>query len=112
MMGATPEKAAAMAAEEGADALGANCGAGPESFADIARRFRQTVPELPVWIKPNAGLPVYADGAIVYKVDAASFATHVPALLEAGASFVGGCCGSTPEFIRAIAEKWTVCASS
>ncbi len=65
MTGATPERAAAAVAAEGADAVGANCGAGIEGFAAICRRLR-AASGLPVWIKPNAGLPVVEAGAVAY----------------------------------------------
>jgi methionine synthase I (cobalamin-dependent) len=57
---------------------------------------------LPVWIKPNAGLPVIEGGVISYKETPRDFAAQAAALAEAGASFLGGCCGSAPEFIRAL----------
>jgi methionine synthase I (cobalamin-dependent) len=64
---------------------------------------------LPIWIKPNAGLPVMKRAAIHYATTAEYFASHFAALRDAGASFVGGCCGSTPEFIRAlVAARATV----
>ncbi len=101
MMGATPEAVAAAMAEAGADAVGANCGVGVEQAVPICRRLRAAC-DLPVWIKPNAGLPVVEGAAIHYATTAEYFASHFAALRDAGASFVGGCCGSTPEFIRAL----------
>jgi 5-methyltetrahydrofolate--homocysteine methyltransferase len=56
----------------------------------------------PVWIKANAGLPQIVDGKAVYAMTAAQFTSYVPAVLAAGASFIGGCCGTSPEFIRDI----------
>ncbi len=111
MTGATPEQAAQMAVEGGADAVGANCGAGPEAFAEVCRRLRVAC-ELPVWLKPNAGMPSVVDGKVVYAASPAEFAVSVAGLLGAGASFVGGCCGTNPEFIRALAERAASCASS
>jgi methionine synthase I (cobalamin-dependent) len=104
MTGATPEQAAAMARENGADAVGANCGAGPDAFAEICRRFRAAC-DLPVWLKPNVGLP----GVSASPDD---FAASAAELLSAGASFVGGCCGTSPEFIRALAKRAGACVSS
>lgn len=101
MMGATPEQVAEALAAAGADVIGANCGLGIEFFAPICRRLK-TAGGLPVWIKPNAGMPELVGTETVYKTDAATFAAAVPALVEAGADFVGGCCGSTPEFVRAM----------
>jgi methionine synthase I (cobalamin-dependent) len=101
MMGATPEAVAAAMAEAGADAVGANCGVGVEYAAPICRRLRAAC-DLPIWIKPNAGLPKIEGAAVRYDISAECFASHFPALREAGASFLGGCCGSTPDFIRAL----------
>ena len=109
MMGATPEAVAAAMVEAGADAVGANCGVGVEYAAAICRRLHAAC-DLPVWIKPNAGLPKMEGTDIRYDVSAESFASHYPAICEAGASFLGGCCGSTPDFIRALVSAR--CASS
>lgn len=109
MMGATPEEVAAAMADAGADAVGANCGVGVENAAAICRRLRAAC-DLPIWIKPNAGLPTLHGTAVRYAASAEFFASHYAALREAGASFLGGCCGSTPEFIRALVHAR--CASS
>jgi methionine synthase I (cobalamin-dependent) len=99
--GPTPEAAAAAAREAGADAVGANCGAGPGPFPDLCRRLRNAS-GLPVWIKPNAGLPTIENGRAIYPTASDSFAALLPALVAAGAGFVGGCCGAGPDFIRAL----------
>ena len=101
MMGATPEAVAAAMVDAGADAVGANCGVGVEHAAIVCRRLRAAC-DLPIWIKPNAGLPKMEGTAIRYDTSADFFASHYAALREAGASFLGGCCGSTPDFIRAL----------
>ncbi|HEV2487485.1 MAG TPA: homocysteine S-methyltransferase family protein [Terracidiphilus sp.] len=101
MMGATPEAVAAAMVEAGADAVGANCGVGVELSVPICKRLCAAC-DLPVWIKPNAGLPIIEGTAIHYATSADYFASHYAALAEAGASFVGSCCGSTPDFIRAL----------
>ena len=105
MTGATPEAVAAAMVEAGADAVGANCGVGIEHTAPICRRLRAAC-DLPIWIKPNAGIPIMEetpDGAAIrYAMSADCFASYYAALLAAGASFIGGCCGSTPDFIRAL----------
>ena len=103
MMGATPEAVAAAMTEAGASAVGANCGVGVEQAVPLCQRLRAAT-RLPVWIKPNAGLPVVEGGAIRYATSAQSFASHFPALRDAGASFLGGCCGSNPEFIRELVK--------
>jgi len=104
MMGVTPEAAARAMESAGADAVGANCGAGIERFVPVCQRIKAAC-SLPVWIKANAGLPEMREGAVVYSTPASVFAAYLPALIEAGASFIGGCCGTTPEFIRALAAK-------
>lgn len=101
LTGATPEAMAAAMAEAGADALGANCGMGVEQAIPLCRRLRAAT-SLPLWIKPNAGLPAVQGGTLHYPISAELFASHFAALRDAGASFLGGCCGSTPAFIRAL----------
>jgi methionine synthase I (cobalamin-dependent) len=110
MMGATPEAAALAMVEEGVDAVGANCGAGPESFPGLCRRLKDAS-GLPVWIKPSAGLPTLQSGRAVYTMTPETFASFLPALIEAGASFIGGCCGTNPAIVRALARAATSCAS-
>ncbi len=100
MMGATPEQAAREMESAGASAVGANCGRGIADYIDICARIRGAT-SLPVWMKPNAGLPEMVDGKALYSTTAADFAARVPELVRAGASFAGGCCGSNPEFIAA-----------
>lgn len=101
MTGVTPEEAAKALTEAGADVIGANCGQGIEGFVSICARLRAATP-LPLWIKPNAGLPEMVGDKAVYRTTPEEFAGTVPALLEAGARFIGGCCGTDPNFIRAI----------
>ncbi|HKI17642.1 MAG TPA: homocysteine S-methyltransferase family protein, partial [Isosphaeraceae bacterium] len=101
LMGVNPETAARAMAEEGVDAVGANCGDGPEFFPSICRRLKNAS-GLPVWIKPNAGMPAIEAGWAVYNMEPDAFASYLPALVEAGASFVGGCCGTSPAFVRAL----------
>jgi methionine synthase I (cobalamin-dependent) len=102
MMGATPEQAAGELAAYGADVIGANCGVGIESYIAICRRLKAAT-DRPVWIKANAGLPELVGGKTVWKMTPEAFAGFVPQLIQAGASFIGGCCGTSPEFIRAVA---------
>jgi methionine synthase I (cobalamin-dependent) len=100
MTGATPEQVAHRMTEEGADGVGANCGVGIAEYVPICRRLRAAT-SLPLWIKPNAGLPELVNGRPVYRIGPDQFASHIPALVEAGANFVGGCCGTDPRFISA-----------
>jgi methionine synthase I (cobalamin-dependent) len=104
MMGVTPEQAAQELTAAGAEVIGANCGQGIATYVSICRRLHAAT-DRPVWIKPNAGLPELIEGRSVYRTSPAQFAGYVPGLLEAGASFIGGCCGTAPEFIRALRER-------
>jgi 5-methyltetrahydrofolate--homocysteine methyltransferase len=101
MMGSTPEEVAETLAEAGADVIGANCGVGMEGYIPVAKRLRAAT-ALPIWIKPNAGLPELVDGHIIYRTTPAEFALQALALRKAGVAFVGGCCGTSPEFIHAL----------
>ncbi|NQU11064.1 homocysteine S-methyltransferase family protein [bacterium] len=101
MMGTTPEDEAAAFTAAGADVIGANCGNGIEGYVPICRRLHQAA-KTPVWIKANAGLPEMVDGRAVYRTGPAVYAGYGPALVTAGAAFIGGCCGTTPEHIRAL----------
>lgn len=101
MTGARPETIAAAMVEAGAAGLGANCGVGVESAVEICRRLRAAC-DLPIWIKPNAGLPALSGAEVRYATSAEFFASHFAALCDAGADFIGACCGSNPEFVRAL----------
>lgn len=101
MTGATPELVARELTAAGADVIGANCGVGIERYVPVCQRLRAAT-DRPIWIKPNAGLPVLVDGRVVYQTHPEEFASHVPNLVQAGANFIGGCCGTSPEFIRAV----------
>lgn len=103
MMGTTPEQAAKALVEAGADVIGANCGQGIGGFAAICQRLHAAT-DRPIWIKANAGLPVMVQGRVEYRTTPAEFASFVPQLLKLGASFVGGCCGTRPDFISAVRD--------
>ncbi len=100
MMGTTPEAAATALVEAGADVVGANCGQGIAGFIPICRRMH-AVTNVPLWAKANAGLPEMVNGVPVYRTSPADFASLIPDLVQAGASFIGGCCGTSPDFIAA-----------
>jgi methionine synthase I (cobalamin-dependent) len=102
MMGTTPEQAVEKLTAAGADVIGSNCGRGVADMIDVCRRLHAAT-DRPIWIKSNAGLPQTVDGQAIYKQTPAEFAAYIPQLVEIGASFIGGCCGTTPEFIRAVA---------
>lgn len=101
MMGATTAQVAQELTAAGADAIGANCGQGMASFVEVCRQLRSAT-DRPLWIKPNAGIPQLHGDQIVYDTTADEFAGHAPDVIEAGASFLGGCCGTGPEFIAAL----------
>jgi len=102
IMGVRPEQAAAELSEAGADIVGSNCGSGIDNMIEVARLMRPAT-DKPLWIKPNAGMPELIDGATVFRETPEEMAGKVTRLLEAGASIVGGCCGTTPEHIRQLA---------
>jgi len=104
MMGDTPEQVVEQFEKADVDVIGTNCGQGIEGFIPICKRMRAAT-DLPLWMKPNAGIPKMVDGEMVYTTTPEEFTAYVPALIEAGASFIGGCCGSDPDFIRAIRDK-------
>ena len=88
----------------GADAIGVNCGQGPELYVSVIQRMRAHT-DLPLIAKPNAGLPVIqSDGRAVYGMSPGKFAREMVQLKKAGASILGGCCGTTPEHIRMLKE--------
>ena len=88
----------------GADAVGVNCSVGPDQLVSVIRNIKENV-SIPVIAKPNAGMPFIDDkGNAVYSMKAPEFAKHVLALIDAGASIVGGCCGTTPEYIAEVAK--------
>ena len=104
MMGTTPEQAAQSLSKAGADVIGANCGQGIAGFLGIARRLRAAT-DRPLWLKPNAGLPSMVDGRPHYTTTPEEFAAYVPQLVALGAAFVGGCCGTRPDFVTAIRSQ-------
>lgn len=103
MMGVSPDQAARHFTTAGADIIASNCGNGIAAFIPICKELRAAT-SLPIWIKANAGQPEYADGKVVYRITPEEFASHVPALRVAGANFIGGCCGTSPEHLRAVVK--------
>ena len=90
--------------EMGAAAVGLNCSVGPDQLEAVVRSMEK-VATVPVIAKPNAGLPVITpQGEAVYSMNAQDFAKHMKVLVEAGAGVIGGCCGTTPEYIRLLAQ--------
>ncbi|MCI9389614.1 MAG: homocysteine S-methyltransferase family protein [Lachnospiraceae bacterium] len=98
-------EAAAQLEAAGADAVGINCSVGPEQMEAIIHNIRKTV-SVPVLAKPNAGMPIIAEnGQAVYQMEPEDFARHMMALASQGATLLGGCCGTTPAFIKALAQR-------
>ncbi len=104
MMGVSPEQAAEEMIEAGADIIGTNCGNGIERMIDIVKALRAAAPDTPILVHANAGLPKSIDGVDVFPESPAEMAGKIPALIAAGANIVGGCCGTTPEHIKAVKE--------
>ena len=100
IMGTDIPAAVAGLIEAGADVIGSNCGNGIEKMVEIARVFRNAT-DYPLIIQSNAGMPETEGGKVVYRETPAFMAERVEELLEIGVSIVGGCCGTTPEHIRA-----------
>jgi len=102
IMGVKPERAARELTAAGADVVGANCGAGADTILGAISEMAGHT-SLPLWAKPNAGLPVLVAGYTVFRETPDEMAARAPALRAAGARIIGGCCGSTPAHIRALA---------
>jgi 5-methyltetrahydrofolate--homocysteine methyltransferase len=105
MMGASPADVAAAVEPLGVAALGANCGRSLDDTDAIVAQFVDAAPHVPLWVKPNAGVPKIVGDAVVYEAGPELLAEHVHAYVDKGARIVGGCCGSTPEHIAAIARS-------
>ena len=99
MMGTTPEETTEAALALGAAVVGCNCGLGIADHIRIVERIR-AVHSGPIICQPNAGLPRLVEGKVIYLETPQSMAAQVPALLEAGAPIIGGCCGTTADYIR------------
>jgi methionine synthase I (cobalamin-dependent) len=102
MMGVAAAEAVAALEQAGADMIGSNCGVGVAQALPAVVALRAAC-ALPLWVKPNAGLPELEQGRAVYRQTPEEFASFVPTLFEAGANVVGGCCGSGPAHIRRVA---------
>ena len=102
ILGDTPEKAARILAETGADVIGVNCSGGPAQLLRILGQMKQAVPHMKFWVKPNAGWPEQVNGRIMYPADPDYFGDYALSFRAAGATIVGGCCGTTPRHIAAM----------
>jgi 5-methyltetrahydrofolate--homocysteine methyltransferase len=104
MMGNAISDCATELKKAGADVIGANCTLGSREMIGLTEEFRKNT-DLPIIIQPNAGKPELIRGRLVYPQDSESFAEDIRKIVKAGANFVGGCCGTTPEFIRKIHKR-------
>ncbi len=104
MTGATPAAMVALLEGMGADALGANCSLGPKQLRGVAEELLKNA-SVPVILKPNAGLPKAVDGKTVFDVTAKDFAEELAALVKKGVRVVGGCCGTTPDYISVLCSR-------
>jgi len=106
MTGASPAAMVAMLEGMGADAIGVNCSLGPKALAPIVEQYLEKA-SVPVLLKPNAGLPRDVDGKTVFDVLPDEFSDDVAELVKKGVRICGGCCGTTPDYIRATVAKTT-----
>jgi homocysteine S-methyltransferase len=102
LLGDDPVLVARRLQEAGVDVIGVNCSGGPAQLLRLLKLMKQAVPEANFWVKPNAGWPEQVGGRIMYPADAEYFGDYALSFREAGASVVGGCCGTTPLHISAM----------
>jgi 5-methyltetrahydrofolate--homocysteine methyltransferase len=104
MMGVSPTEMVVELLPEGVDIIGANCGNGIEGMIQIVKEIRACNAMIPVLVHANAGMPVYSDGVTLFPETPEQTAGFVRAIIDAGVNIIGGCCGTTPEHIRRIAN--------
>jgi 5-methyltetrahydrofolate--homocysteine methyltransferase len=104
MMGLTPTQVVEAFAPLGIAAIGANCGKSLDETDAIVDELVAATDGLPLWVKPNAGVPRMVGDQVIYDAGPDDLAAHVARYVERGARVVGGCCGSTPEHVAAIAS--------
>ncbi len=104
MMGVTPESAVASLTEWGADAVGGNCGNGPEELFGVVRKMHAVAPDARLVAKSNVGMPQIVDMRAVYLAEPPVMADYARTVRSDGATIIGACCGSTPAHVRAMAE--------
>lgn len=104
LTGGDVKSAAAMVEGLGVDVIGINCGLGPKQMIELVKELRNCT-SLPILVMPNAGLPESVDGKTVYNVSPEEFAQDMEDIAKIGVSYLGGCCGTTPEHIKAMIER-------
>lgn len=102
--GITPEKAVEALFQEEADGVGANCGSGPEVLYQILSRMR-TITDAPLLVEPNAGIPYLENNSVIYPASPREMADYAEKFAQLKVNIIGGCCGTTPEHIKAIVQK-------
>ncbi len=105
LTGASPAVVATVIGSLGTDVIGINCGLGPEQCVPIVTEMRKYT-SVPFAVSPNAGLPIYVDGKTVYPLGADDFAAFMDKIAENGVAIMGGCCGTTPEHIKALTSLY------
>jgi 5-methyltetrahydrofolate--homocysteine methyltransferase len=102
--GSDPETVAAVLEGFGVEIMGLNCSVGPEAMVPVLERLGRATHTF-LAIEPNAGLPVHRDGKTVYPSGAEEMVAYAPAFVQAGANIIGGCCGTTPDYIRLLSKR-------
>ncbi|MBE5935415.1 MAG: homocysteine methyltransferase [Lachnospiraceae bacterium] len=106
MTGASPEAMVAMLEGLRVDAIGVNCSFGPKALEPIIMKYIENT-SIPIILKPNAGLPQVINGQTVYDINETDFAQHISSIIEKGVNIVGGCCGTTPNYIKELVNECT-----
>ncbi|MBQ6759072.1 MAG: homocysteine S-methyltransferase family protein, partial [Selenomonadaceae bacterium] len=101
--GTDPQSAAVILEAMGASVIGVNCSLGPEQLVPVVKTLAENC-RVPISVQPNAGMPYLEDGKTKFPMDAKTFGAWGAKLVEAGATYLGGCCGTTPEHIRELAK--------
>lgn len=104
MTGASPEAMIAMLEGMGVDAIGMNCSFGPDKMLPLMEKFYMNA-SVPIIVNPNAGLPEMIDGKAIYAMTPEEFSDHSVNIARTGANILGGCCGTTPEYMKKVIEK-------
>ena len=104
LTGTTPAAAAITLISAGADVVGLNCSTGPAEMLSLVAAMKQ-VSSVPLLVKPNAGMPHIENGETHFDLSCSAFRPYIKPLCEAGANLIGGCCGTDPEYVRAIAQE-------
>jgi len=105
MMGVSVEEAVKSFSNLGVDVVGSNCGQGLEGMLNTCKILKEQT-DLPIWIKSNAGIPKYEDDETIYDTTAEQFVELVGPVIDAGVDFIGGCCGTSPAYIKLISQKY------